>query len=72
VTACPHNCDGTWIASGDGLMPCPRCALELHERWLTDLARNQRRDAITVATRPTPTPAVHAARAAARQHLEPR
>jgi hypothetical protein len=72
VTGCVHGCDGTWIDSTDGLIPCPRHALELHDRWAADVARANRTRQHHDATRPTPTPAVLAAMAEARAALRPR
>lgn len=34
MNPCVHGCDDEgWIATGTGLMPCPRHRLEDHQRW---------------------------------------
>jgi hypothetical protein len=67
--ACIHGCDGTWIDTPSGLMPCPRHSLAAHQEWA---AGKYRPTGPTPAPPPEPDPATtEAGLAAARAALTP-
>lgn len=70
VTECVHRCDGAWIDTHEGLMPCPKHALAVHEAWA---AHRYRPTGPAVTPPPTPDPATTTAGlAAARAALTPK